>query len=264
VTHALDALVKQQYLWRFGEFYSVEPAEASVVRRLKGNSEAQRYLPLAAQQARFISKFPFVRAVMASGSLSKNYMDENSDFDFFIVTAPNRLWISRTLLVSYKRYFLKNSHKHFCVNYFIDANHLEIEEKNLFTATELATVLPLQGGDYYKKLMDVNSTWLSGYFPNAKVRDTRGVPSGKPGFWKRVIEKGIDVFLGVLWENMLMKLTMRRWKKLYATSYNSTDFTIAFKTKKHVSKNHPQNFQKKVMAIYKEKLEAFNKKFDLE
>jgi hypothetical protein len=65
----------------------------------------------------------------------------------------------------YKRLFLKGSHKHFCVNYFIDEDHLEIEEKNLFTATELATVLPLYGSQQYTKLIKTNR-WLKSFFPN--------------------------------------------------------------------------------------------------
>ncbi|MEZ4965453.1 MAG: hypothetical protein R2791_09430 [Saprospiraceae bacterium] len=43
-----------------------------------------------------------------------------------------------------------NSHKYFCVNYFVDTEHLEIEDKNLFTATETVTLLPLYGRDWYE------------------------------------------------------------------------------------------------------------------
>ncbi len=125
---------------------------------------------------KLISRFPFVRAVLASGSLSKGYMDEKSDIDFFIITAPHRLWIARTLLVLYKRLFLGGSHKHFCVNYFVDEDHLEIEEKNLFTATELATVLPLYGAEQYKSLIKTNG-WVRDFFPNYIARSTENVSS---------------------------------------------------------------------------------------
>ena len=96
-------------------------------------------------------------------------MDEKSDLDFFIITAPKRLWIARTLLVMYKRFFLFNSHKYFCVNYFVDEDHLEIEEKNLFTATELATVIPLYGQVHYTNLLKANP-WLKRFFPNYTPR----------------------------------------------------------------------------------------------
>lgn len=264
VTAALNALAGQQYLYRFGELYSLQPDEKNVHRRLNGNAEAEKWLPMANKMAAFISGFPFVRAVMASGSLSKDYMDENSDLDFFVVTAPNRLWISRTLLVLYKRIFLNNSHKFFCANYFVDTQHMVIEEQNLFTATELATVIPLQGAEYYEQLLKKNNPWLLRYFPNFVPRPAKEVPAARTGLLKKIMETTLNIFFGNALERFFMFLTLRRWKKLYQESYDAADFRIAFKTKKYVSKNHPKNFQKKVMERYQQKLEAFAKKFDLE
>jgi hypothetical protein len=264
VTTVLNSLANNRYLYRFGEFYSLQPDEANVHRRVKGNNEAEKYLPAAHQVAGLISKFPFVRAVMASGSLSKNYMDENSDLDFFVITAPGRLWISRTLLVLYKRIFLRNSHKFFCANYFVDAEHLEIEEKNLFTATELATVIPLQGAEYYQQLLRKNHAWLLAYFPNFTPRRVAEVPLANAGKLKKFLESTINFFFGGVLERFFMRLTMKRWLNLYAERYDAADFRIAFKTKKYASKNHPRNFQKKVMELYQQKLETFTRKFDLE
>jgi hypothetical protein len=259
--HSLESLAEQGRIYKFGEFYSLQQSESTVVRRLKGNQEAKRCLPIAIRKARFIAQFPFVRAVMASGSLSKDYMDEKSDLDFFIVTAPSRLWISRTLLVLYKRLFLNNSHKHFCVNYFVDADHLEIEEKNLFTATELATVIPLYGPDYYHQLIQKNKSWLMDYFPNYKPRLTREQHQEKNRL-KQMTEKFIDMTTGNFFNTLFMRLTLRRWKRLYEEKYSQDDFKIAFKTKEHVSKNHPRHFQKKVMDLYQEQLALFYQKSD--
>ena len=78
---------------------------------------------------KFISKFPYVRAILLSGSISKGYMDKDSDVDYFIITQPNRLWVTRLLLMLFKKIFLFNSRKVFCINYFVDSEKLEIEEK---------------------------------------------------------------------------------------------------------------------------------------
>ena len=92
-----------------------------------------------------------------SGSLSKGYYDDDGDIDFFIITSPKRLWIARTFLILYKKIFLLNSRKYFCVNYFISSNALEIEEKNIFTATELTTLLPMFGnGSFHKFYEKIN------------------------------------------------------------------------------------------------------------
>jgi len=256
VTSRLSSLTDQKIVFQFGELFSLKNDDALIDRRLKGNREADKFLILAQKKASFISKFPFVRAVLASGSLSKGYMDEGSDLDFFIITAPNRLWIARTLLVLYKRIFLANSHKHFCVNYFIDEKHLEIEEKNLFTATELATVIPLYGSKQYENLQEVNS-WLAEFFPNYTPRSTSDVPSLKLSWPKKVFEGLISLCFANKVEKYLQNATRARWKRLYEKSYSASDFKVAFKSKPHASKNHPRNFQRTIIEVYDEKLRSF-------
>jgi len=254
---ALNTLTEDSVVFRLEDFYSVQPPELIVQRRKKGNRAAEDIYKLATAKAAFISKFPFVRAVLASGSLSKGYMDEKSDLDFFVVTAPKRLWIARTLLVGYKRFFLSNSHKYFCVNYLVDEDHLEIEEKNLFTATELATALPLYGSQYYERLMTVN-TWLKDYFPNYARRPTDRIPASKTYGLKRLLESVINFVFADTIESFFRQLTRRRWKRMYEKDYPAEDFEIAFKSKEHASKNHPKHFQRKIIDLYNKKIEQFD------
>jgi hypothetical protein len=256
ITERLNDLRDQHLIFQFENFFSLKNNIDPIVRRKKGNVEAERYLLLAEKKALLISKFPFVRAVMASGSLSKGYMDEKSDLDFFIVTAPNRLWIARTLLVMYKRLFLFNSHKYFCVNYFVDEKHLEIEEKNLFTATELATVIPLYGSKQYENLHRVNA-WLKEFFPNYTPRSIANVPATTFSWGKRIVEKFLNLFFGNVLEKYFQKKTLDRWRKQYEKNYSAADFKVAFKSKSYASKNHPRNFQRSVMEVYSEKLKSF-------
>jgi hypothetical protein len=140
------------------------PTEANFSRRIKGNRKP-RGSAHRQTQSRLHFKISICKRRHGIGLMAKGYMDEKSDLDFFVVTAPGRLWIARTILVMYKRLFLFNSHKYFCVNYFVDEVHLEIEEKNLFTSTELATVIPLSGATLYGNLMQANP-WLRLFFPN--------------------------------------------------------------------------------------------------
>jgi hypothetical protein len=113
VLTTLNNLTDDKILFRHHDLFSVQDDRGIVERRIKGNEEAIRYLQIAKRKAKIISRFPFVRAVFASGSLSKDYMDDRSDLDFFVITSPGRLWIARTMLVIYKRVFLLNSHKYF-------------------------------------------------------------------------------------------------------------------------------------------------------
>lgn len=254
-------LKRKKMIYQFDELFSIQNSEFNAIRRMRGNTQAEKYLPLARKKARLISKFPFVRGVLASGSLAKGYMDANSDLDFFIITEPKRLWIARTLLVMYKRLFLFNSHKHFCVNYFIDSEHLEIEEKNLFTATELATAIPLYGTSYCKSLLRDN-LWVGDAFPNFRPLSTDGIEEFKPGWIKTLAEKFFNMFFANRMESYFKSVTMKRWKRIYEEKYAGADFQIAFKSKEHVSKNHPNHYQKKVEDQYLNKVRAFKVKLE--
>jgi hypothetical protein len=131
---------------------------------------------------------------------------------------------------------------------------LEIEEKNLFTATELATLIPLWGEQYYNSLMSKNLQWVSKIFPNFSPAQL-SVSQSKNGKWKVVLERILNICLGNVGDKLLMKIAAARWNKLYNQTYSEKDFSIAFKTKRYASKNHPRNFQKSVMETYGE-LEA--------
>jgi predicted nucleotidyltransferase len=259
VKGCLDELTERRLLFRFGDLYYLQPDHRSINRRIRGNQEAEKWLEVARKQAKLIAAFPYVRAVMASGSLSKGYMDENSDLDFFIVTAPNRLWIARTLLVLYKRVFLSNSHKKFCVNYFVDTLHLEIEEKNLFTATEIVTLIPLYNRECHN-LMLLSNQWLHEYLPNFRERRNEGSDQVPSLLLKKFFEFSLNPFSLPL-DRFFMWLTQRRWKRLYGKKYDKKDFDLAFKTLPYVSKNHPNNYQKKILDLYQFKVNEYTRRF---
>jgi hypothetical protein len=260
---ALEKLCAEGYIYKVRNFFSIQDNPTLAERREKGNQEAVKFLNLAQRQADFINSFPFVRSVMASGSLSKNYMDEKSDLDFFVITSPGRLWIARMLLILYKRTFLLNSHKYFCINYFIDENHLEIEEKNIYTATELATLLPLSGASYYSRLFKENN-WINNFLPNHTPLAVQSELLPKKSHIKSILESLINFFGGDHLDTFFMKLTFKRWKRVYEKKYEASDFQIAFKTKKYVSKNHPNFYQKKVVDLYNEKLNDFASKINVQ
>lgn len=262
VHQALEVLVSREQAFRFGDLFSVHNDLNNAVRRLNGNREAARHMTLALQRARLLAKFPFVQAVMASGSFSKGYMDEKSDLDFFIVTSPGRLWIARTLIVMFKRLFFFNSHRYFCCNYFVDTEHLEIEDKNLFTATELATLLPLYNAGLYRRLIEKNR-WLLNFFPNYKMRSQEHVAEDKQGAVRRILESLMSRKFWNKVESFFMNTTLRRWKRIYEKQYAATDFNLMFRTREYVSKNHPNHFQRKVLKRYEDKLNWFNDRYNV-
>ena len=256
----LQHLIDEKILTKIDEFYVYAKDLESVTKRLRGNLEAKKAIIKARERAKFISKFPYVEAVGVSGSLSKGYYDNESDIDFFVITTPNKLWICRTLLMLYKKIFLFNSRKYFCVNYFIAANHLEIEERNRFTATELKTLIPMEGKDLFEKFY-INNLWVSDYFSKFNP-DLTGVSNIKNPFLTTAIEFILDNRIGGFIDTSFKKITLRKWKSKFHFM-NNDDFNIALKSTKNISKHHPSNFQKKVILSLNNKIEEVQINFKI-
>lgn len=232
-----------------GDYVGVGDLKFKKNRRETGNQKALGLKRKAEKNASLISKFPFVRGVLISGSFSKGFVGEDGDIDYFIITKPGRLWIARTTLILYKKLFLLNSHEFFCVNYFVDEKHLEIEEKNIFTATELITLLPMVNKRLYKDLLNANS-WVKEYYPSL-FHDNPVIQNHKKSVFSKVSEAGLKGKLGNKLDDYFMKVTLKKWKKKFG-SLSNEDFEVAMKTSTNVSKHHPNNFQKKVLEKHAE------------
>jgi len=262
VDSEIDLLLKKGIIFNFDGFYIDVNNPDRVERRLKGNEMARNIMPKAIKVSRKIAKFPYVKGVCLSGALSKGYYDDDGDFDFFIITKPNRLWIARTILVLYKKIFLFNSKKYFCVNYFISSDQLEIAEQNLFTATEIATLIPLYGKDTFVDFLAANP-WAKPYFPNKPTPKTSSIRETEKTWFSKLIQKVFDGSVGLKLDRYLQKLTIKKWQRKF-THLAQEDFNVAMKSTRHVSKHHPQNYQNKVTTRLKERYNQVIEEYDLQ
>lgn len=255
VIKGISFLRNKLIIFKHDNLYSLHPDGKSVERRKNGNQLAQKRLLTAQRYSKLISLFPFVRGILLSGSLSKNYMDANSDIDYFLITAPGRLWLTRGLLALFKRVFLFNSKKYFCTNYLIDSESLEIEEKNFYTAIEATTLIPVYGKDLCEQFALKNS-WTKYLLPNMS-QQRHAYIDAKRSYTKSLLEKLFSGSLGEKLDLLFMRLAMKRWKKQFGEAFSDEDFALAFKSGRNVSKNHPRFFQKHVLVHFKEKIENF-------
>lgn len=256
----LILLIEQKILTQVDDFYVYGSDLDSVIKRLRGNRNAKKIMQKAQERALFISKFPFVKSVGVSGSLSKGYYDNDSDIDFFVITQHNKLWICRTLLMLYKKIFLLNSRKYFCVNYFISDQQLEIEEKNRFTATELKTLIPMQGKQVFEKFYQKN-TWIKDYFSKFEINLESVLEIKKTGLTK-TIEFFFDNGFGDAIDHAFKSITLRKWRAKF-NFLSEDDFKIALKSTKNISKHHPSHFQKKVILSLNDKLEEVQRNYNI-
>ena len=257
----LDDLVSRNIIVKVNDYYLAGNNPNHIEKRIRGNEMAVTALIKAKERAAFIAKFPFVEAVGVSGSLSKGYYDKDSDIDFFVITKPHKLWLCRTFLMLYKKIFLMNSRKFFCINYFMSSSSLEVQEKNRFTATEIKTLIPFQGKKAFAEFYSRNE-WVSDIFAEfvPQLETIEDVRKPKAVKFAEII---FDSKVGAIIDNLFKNITVGFWKMKFKEMAHA-DFKIALKSTQHVSKHHPLNFQKKVITALNEKYEEIKRNHNIE
>jgi len=260
VTAFLQNLVAKQMVQTSGGFYYLPGAVNPVSHRADLNKRAAEYLPIAQKMTRRIAAFPFVEAVFITGSLSKNSMSADGDVDYFIIARPQRLWLCRMLMTIYKKVFLLNSRRFFCVNYYIDSNNLAVPDHNIFTATEIMFAIPAYNQPLCNRFFEANQ-WAQGFYPNKK---TAAGFAATPitSKLKNLLELLLKTPLGAMLDEVSFQLFVWRWKKKFA-GMDREAFALNLRSGKNVSKHHPRGFQFKVLQAYRERQLAFEQKYGI-
>jgi hypothetical protein len=261
---ALNHLLHAGIIYKREGFYSLHNDTGYVQKRKKENYRAAALLPKARMVSNLLNGFPFVRAIGISGSLSKNVADPYADFDFFIITQVNRLWVARTLLILLRRCsILVGKQDWFCLNYFIDESCLLIPEQNIYTATEILTLIITRNNQTTHAFLEANN-WVNAYYPNYLHKKTALKETGSANTIKKVIEfllfpafiNHLDTWLMHLTVNRLVK--RKKAGKMQPIRGKEMHLPLA---DKHYCKHDPAYFQADVLGAHADKLQAALEKY---
>jgi hypothetical protein len=257
---SLASLADRGFIGHHGGYYYIQNGHSPVEARLERLQRSDKYMRIAQFMSHLIYQHPFVRAVMVSGSLSKSSIARKDDIDFFIIAEPGRVWICRAFLMLFKKIFLLNSKKYFCINYFIASDALAIHERNLFTATELSFLKPLQNRTMVNRFMQCNA-WIRDFFPNKETNPNDGCQH-RDLMLKRFLEW---LFRGKAGRAMDAKF-LGLYRKRAERRFGQTDrnrFQVNFKTERDVAKYHPQGFQHQILDRYAGRISAYEARFGI-
>jgi hypothetical protein len=146
-------------------YYFLPGREETVDTRLRRAPISAVAWPAARKYGRILARLPFIHMVAVSGALTMDNVEANTDIDFFMVTEPGRLWLSRALVVGIVQLAARRGHT-LCPNYFLSDACLVLQRRNLFTAHELAQMVPVYGMATYRRMCRLNG-WASRFLPNA-------------------------------------------------------------------------------------------------
>ncbi len=156
-------------------YFFLKGRESLVKAREQKEKQSKNFFLKAEISVLFLKLIPTLKLVGISGGLALNNADSSDDIDLFLITAKNRLWISRILVIfilDLLRVRRKAKMKgksvagKICLNILIEDDKLEQINKDIFVAHEVLQmkVLWQRSGVYSKFLSD--NAWVFEFLPN--------------------------------------------------------------------------------------------------
>lgn len=183
------------------------------LKRAKINRE---FLKKGRSIGKILGYLPFVRMVAVINSVSFGAAKDESDIDILIVSAKNRLWTARALVVASLEIMGINKQVNqtagrFCLGFAFDEKTLKLEPLRLFPRDTyfnywLAHLLPVYDEKTYTKLVQANE-WLKKALPNWQNKD---IDFAKPNQFKIMIEKVMSKKFGQILENFLRSIQIKK------------------------------------------------------
>jgi predicted nucleotidyltransferase len=180
-------------------FYFLEGHEGLIYKKLLRKRISAKKMKIAQKASKILSFLPGVKMVAVTGSLAMENSSEESDIDLMVITKKGTLWTTR--LLSYfvlstmqfvlRRPFDKDQKDKLCLNIWLDESALSwsIKDRNLYTAHEIAQIVPLVNKEKtYEKFLWQNK-WILDYWPNSvRIKNLKlRIKNSSPGI--NIIEK---------------------------------------------------------------------------
>ena len=210
---ALNDGSQPEHIVRSGRYFTLPGREEVVEIRRRREGIAARLWPTAVRWGTAIARLPLVRMVAVTGALSVDNPGPRDDVDFLVVTAVDRVWICRAMIIQLVVKPAARRGTRVCPNYVLSARALTEFNRNLYTAHEIVQMVPLAGGRTYRELLRSNR-WVASFLPNAYGRPRR-VGQGTAASTRRLVrdvsETALRSGVGGRLEQWEMKRKIRRF-----------------------------------------------------
>ena len=258
VVYLLDPWLKTGELETLEGYLFPRGRSAGVGKRQEKARHSQTLWKKVPTSGAILSSFPFIRGLAVTGTLAKEAALPDSDVDFLVFTAQGRVWLCRTMLAVTRRVLPHHQRETLCTNVFLDETHLTYDQQNPYVAAEIGLSRPVYSPELVESFLRANP-WVRDFLPgmiqlNAAPATSSG--SVAPGLTRRM-EQLLSGRLGDWAEAALPHL----WATFWALKHRelpSRDRQLRFRVTPHVSTNHLNNFQVKVLNAYRERLHTFN------
>jgi hypothetical protein len=233
-----------RHLSQVDGYFTLPGREAIIATRRARQRAARRLWPEALRYGRLIAHLPFVRMIAVTGSLAMGNVQKEADIDYLIVTADDHLWVCRAFVIALVR-MAAHRQIELCPNYFVSERALLFPEQNLYTAHELAQMVPLFGLPVYDRMRQLNR-WSDAFLPNAGGPPTTATSASQIGVTGQIRALGEAVLrlpLGKRFERWERQRKIQKFRRHYENRQES-DFST------DRCKGHFDNHQQRTLSRY--------------
>ncbi len=117
-------------------FYFLRGRSEIIAIRQKKHNYSQRKIKIARRFSRLLCCLPFIKVIALSNSIGQFNLRDASDIDFFIISSPRRLWLTRLICATLakilnKRPTPKNKKDKICLSFYITRENLNLDNLQL-------------------------------------------------------------------------------------------------------------------------------------
>jgi len=206
--------------------------------------------PVARRYGAWIARLPFVRLVAVTGALAMNNARPDDDIDLFILARPGRLWLCRLLVLGVVKLAARRGHV-LCPNFLLSTGRLPLSERNLFTAHEVAQMVPLEPSPWYRALIDAN-VWVADFLPNAFAGKT---PEAGPCVPPRSRGSQLEELLSARFFDRIERWEMRRKVRRLSLRLHREGGSVAFSPDE--CRGHFAAHDTRVLAAFRQRLAEY-------
>lgn len=193
--------------------------------------------------ARALAAFPWVRGLLVTGGLSKQSAHPGDDVDFLVLVEPGRVWTAKSLLQLWRRALPGAARELFCTNYLLATDRLQVPERNMYTAVEIATAVPVHGAEACVAFLEANE-WASRWVPGLPWSLARAKRA--PTLSRGPLAAGVERLAGARFEATSLRAWDHYWNRKY--DWLADDVRAQrFKRRPEVATNHLHDFQEYVL-----------------
>ena len=231
-------------------YFIKDTTHRSIYNRNQRERTSISKLNYAQSSLAIILKIPWLKSLIATGSVAAGNAIKEDDIDILIITDKNRLWIVRLLVIVIlelkgirRRPNDRTYANKICFNMILEAGHemIVVENQNIFTAYELLQTKVLYDDDNCYHNFLTQNKWVAQFMANWYKTKLTNYPKNK-------IKKTKNNLLNISLKILLNKINYFLYQtQRFYMSHRRTNELVNL----HQALFHPSNVADKILTAYR-------------